>query len=98
MGEREGGLPRGCHSVVRPPGDSCGPPYPPVDYENRLTLSTHFPDPPISPADWVSQAEAARLRGVSRQAIAKLVRHGRLTSVVIGGHTLVSRAEVLAFQ
>jgi excisionase family DNA binding protein len=61
-------------------------------------LSTHFPEESIVPSDWISQAEAAQLRGVSRQAIAKLVRKGRLRSVVIGGHTLVNRAEVLSFR
>jgi excisionase family DNA binding protein len=61
-------------------------------------LSTNFPEEPLSPADWVSQAEAAELRGVSRQAISKLVRKGRLKSVVVGGHTLVSRADVVNFR
>ncbi len=61
-------------------------------------MSTNFSEKPISPSDWVSQAEAAQLRGVSRQAIAKLVRKGRLASIVVGGHTLVSRADVLSFQ
>jgi excisionase family DNA binding protein len=56
-------------------------------------LSTKF-----AAADWISQAEAAQLRGVSRQAISKLVRRGRLRSVVIGGHTLVCRADVVLFQ
>jgi excisionase family DNA binding protein len=63
-----------------------------------LTLSTDFPEAPILPSEWISQAEAAQLRGVSRQAISKLVRQGRLSSIVVGGHTLVSRTEVLAFQ
>jgi excisionase family DNA binding protein len=63
-----------------------------------LTLSTYSCEEPILPSDWISQAEAAQLRGVSRQAISKLVRQGRLSSIVVGGHTLVSRAEVLAFQ
>jgi excisionase family DNA binding protein len=61
-------------------------------------LSTNFPDEPLVPSDWISQAEAARLRRVSRQAIAKLIRNGRLKSTVIGGHVLVSRADVLSFQ
>jgi len=61
-------------------------------------VSTNFYAQSISPADWISQAEAAQLRGVSRQAIAKLVRKGRLKSIVIGGHTFVSRADVLSFQ
>jgi excisionase family DNA binding protein len=61
-------------------------------------LSTNSSDEPISPADWISQAEAAQLRGVSRQAISKLVQKGRLRSTVIGGHTLVNRADLLAFR
>ena len=47
---------------------------------------------------WISQAEASRLRGVSRQAIAKLVSNGRLKTLEIGGRTFVSRANVLAFE
>jgi excisionase family DNA binding protein len=61
-------------------------------------LSTNFQQGSIAPSDWISQAEAAQLRGVSRQAISRLVRRGRLKTLVIGGHTLVSRADVLAFQ
>jgi excisionase family DNA binding protein len=61
-------------------------------------LSTHFRNESIWPDDWISQAEAAQLRGVTRQAISKLVRKGRLASVVIGGHTLVKRADVLCFR
>ena len=68
-----------------------------VQYK-RFTLSTNFNSQSIAPSDWISQAEAAQLRGVSRQAISKLVRKGRLKSIVIGGHTLVSRADVLSFQ
>lgn len=47
-----------------------------------------------SSADWISQAEAARLRGVTRQAIAKLVKKGRLKSLEVGGRIFVDRAEV----
>jgi excisionase family DNA binding protein len=61
-------------------------------------LSTNFSETPIVPSEWISQVEAARLRGVSRQAISKLVRKGRLKSIVVGGHTLVCRAEVLSFR
>ena len=63
-----------------------------------MTLSTHSRNERISLSDWISQAEAARLRGISRQAISKLVRKGRLKSIVIGGHTLVNRAEILSFR
>jgi excisionase family DNA binding protein len=50
------------------------------------------------PKDWVSQAEAADLRGTTRQAISKLIKRGRLTTIVVGGHTLVSREEVVSFE
>jgi len=49
------------------------------------------------PNEWISQAEAARLRGVSRQAIALLVKKGRLPVLKIGGRLLVRRKEVEAF-
>lgn len=52
----------------------------------------------IDLADWISQSEASRLRGVSRQAIAKLVGSGRLRTLRIGGRALVSRSDVLAFE
>lgn len=46
---------------------------------------------------WVSQAEAARIRGVSRQAIARLVKKGRLQVWEVGGRAFVQRAEVETF-
>jgi excisionase family DNA binding protein len=54
---------------------------------------------PVSDAgEWITKAEAARIRGVTRQAIAKLVRKGKLTTLQIAGHTLVKRAEVGAYK
>jgi excisionase family DNA binding protein len=47
--------------------------------------------------DLISQAEAARLRKVSRQAIKKLVEMGRLTAYPVGGRKLVRKSEVLKF-
>jgi excisionase family DNA binding protein len=47
--------------------------------------------------NYISQVEAARIRGVSKQAIADLVKRGRLTSVKIAGRTLLLRSEVEAF-
>jgi len=38
------------------------------------------------------------MRGVSRQAIAKLVRLGRLRTLEIGGNTLVARADVVSYE
>ncbi|MGH8551402.1 MAG: helix-turn-helix domain-containing protein [Methylococcales bacterium] len=45
--------------------------------------------------EWVSQADAARLRGVSRQAISKLVQKGRLRTLTIGGRVLVHRDDFI---
>jgi excisionase family DNA binding protein len=61
-------------------------------------LSTNCSEESISPFDRISQAEAAQFRGVSRQAISKLERKGRLRSLTVGGHTLVRRADVLSFR
>jgi hypothetical protein len=47
--------------------------------------------------NYISQVEAARIRGVSKQAIADLIRRGRLTTVSVAGRTLVLRSEVEAF-
>jgi hypothetical protein len=47
--------------------------------------------------EWISQADAARLRGVSRQAISRLVHRGRLTTRTVAGFVLVLRKDVLAF-
>jgi excisionase family DNA binding protein len=46
---------------------------------------------------YISQAEAARIRGVSKQAIADLIKRGRLSKAKVAGRTLVLRAEVEAF-
>lgn len=48
--------------------------------------------------DIISQSEAARLRGVSREAIRNLIDRGRLRGVTIGGRLCVYRSEVLAFE
>jgi excisionase family DNA binding protein len=61
-------------------------------------LSTDFPDKEQVPSSWISQAEAARIHGVTRQAINKLVRGGRLRSLKIGGHVLVNREDVEGFR
>jgi hypothetical protein len=46
---------------------------------------------------YISQAEAAGIRGVSKQAIADLIRRGRFTTVTIAGRRLVIRSEVEEF-
>lgn len=49
-------------------------------------------------SDLISQAEAARIRGVTRAAIRDLIRRGRLRSVEVGGRELVLRSEVESFE
>jgi excisionase family DNA binding protein len=48
--------------------------------------------------EWISQAEAARIRGVSRQDIAELVKRQRLETLKIGGRLLVQRKEIEKFK
>ena len=48
-------------------------------------------------SDLISQAEAARIRKVTRAAITDLIRRGKLRSVTVGGRPLVFRREVESF-
>jgi excisionase family DNA binding protein len=64
---------------------------------NRLNKSTRQYQQSVKPGDWISQAEAARIRGVSQQAIVNLIRRGRLTTVNMAGRTVVLRSEVENF-
>jgi hypothetical protein len=48
--------------------------------------------------EWMAKGDAARARGVSRQAIWELVNRGRLTTGRFNGRVYVSRAEVMAFK
>jgi excisionase family DNA binding protein len=47
--------------------------------------------------DLITQAEAARIRGVSRQAIGSLVKSGRFRVRRVGGKPLLHRKEVEGF-
>lgn len=52
---------------------------------------------PFEKEEWISQADAARLRGVSRQAINKLIKSGRLRTVEVAGFTFVFKKDVENF-
>ena len=52
----------------------------------------------LDPSRWISQSEAARTRGISRQAVSDLIKRGRLTTLVIAGKTLVLRSEIEKFK
>jgi predicted DNA-binding protein (UPF0251 family) len=64
---------------------------------NRLRILTEQSRQSVKPEDWISQAEAARIRGVSQPAIVNLIRRGRLTTVNMAGRTVVLRSEVENF-
>lgn len=49
-------------------------------------------------SEWITQAEAARIRKISRQAIARLIARGRLGTTEFGGRMFVSRRDVEAFE
>jgi IS30 family transposase len=49
-------------------------------------------------SELVSISEAARLRGVSPQAIDRLLMRGRLEAVVISGRRFLHRSDVVNFK
>ena len=52
----------------------------------------------IDSDDMITQAEAARIRGVSHEAIRNLVRRGRFKVFKIGGKIFLSQREVKRFK
>ena len=67
-----------------------------AEKEKRPTKPAERPHEEDS-GEYISQAEAARIRGVSEQAIADLIRRGRLTKVSVANRALVLRVEVETF-
>ena len=61
-------------------------------------MSSNLEKRSFDPSRWISQSEAARARGISRQAISDLIKRGRLTTLVIAGKTLVLRSEIEKFK
>jgi hypothetical protein len=51
----------------------------------------------VKPDELISQVEAARIRGVSKQAIANLISRGRLETITIAGRILLFRTQVESF-
>jgi excisionase family DNA binding protein len=49
-------------------------------------------------SDLITPTEAARVRGVTRSAIAALIKRGRLQVVEIGGRPFLRRGEVESFE
>jgi predicted site-specific integrase-resolvase len=48
--------------------------------------------------DWITQLEAAELRGVAVQVVNNWVRRGRIRTKERYGKVLVSRGDVLAYE
>ncbi len=48
--------------------------------------------------DLISQAEAARMRGVTTAAISDLIKRGRLRTFELAGKVLLYRSEVKSFE
>lgn len=48
----------------------------------------------VTATEWISQSQAARIRGVSPQAISDLVKKGRFRTLRIAGRILLDRVEV----
>jgi hypothetical protein len=48
--------------------------------------------------DWITQAEAARLRNVTPQAITSLIATARVRTINFGGRLFVSREDVAKFK
>ena len=66
----------------------------------KLEVTQKEPSKTIHKEDskkYLSQAEAARHRGVSNQAIAALIERGRLTPVEVAGRIVVLRSEIEGF-
>jgi excisionase family DNA binding protein len=65
------------------------------EYKRKQVIkTTTFSKGKLVADKWVSQAEAARIRGVSPQAIGRLVNKGRFRTLQIGGKVLLDRREV----
>src|SRR5580765_3279103 len=71
-------------------------------YVNRESFPEKKGKPNIKkgpdPALWISQVEAAEIRGITRQAIADLVRRGYFRTREYAGKTLVLRSQVKSFK
>lgn len=57
-----------------------------------MTIYSEF-----DPNEWITQSDAARIRRVSRQAIAALVQRNRLRTLHIAGYVLVNKSDVTNF-
>jgi Helix-turn-helix domain len=60
----------------------------------QLDITTTLSKKDLAADKWVSQSEAARIRGVTPQAIENLMNKGRFRTLRIGGRVFLDRSEV----
>jgi len=68
------------------------------DKAKGLSNSTSFSKKDLLAGNWISQSEAARIRGVSQEAIAHLIKKGRFRVLRIAGKVLLNRREVETYK
>jgi excisionase family DNA binding protein len=68
------------------------------DRTKALSNSTSFSKKDLLAGKWISQSEAARIRGVSQEAIAHLIKKGRFRVLRIAGKVLLNRHEVETYK
>ena len=61
---------------------------------NSFNNSTIFSEKELASGNWISQSEAARIRGVTPQAIGRLIKKGRFRVLKIGEKVFLNRREV----
>jgi predicted DNA-binding protein (UPF0251 family) len=77
---------------------ACGIPVQQDSSTSQVKISIEKYRKSVRPEGWIFQAEAARIRGVSQQAIDNLVKRNRFKTLRLGGKTLLSRADVENYQ
>jgi hypothetical protein len=87
-------MPKSARNRARCKGD----PAKEAGIDDQAGLKGSQKQPIFDPTEWITKAEAARIRRVTRQAIAKLVTKGKLATLEIAGNTLVKRGDVEAYR
>ena len=64
----------------------------------QLESTTTLANKQLAADNWISQSEAARIRGVTPQAIENLMKKGRFRTLSIGGRILLDRRDVETYK
>lgn len=66
--------------------------------ENVVSYNQNLEYMKIDPEELISQAQAAKIRGVSHQAIVRLVARGKFKTFKIGDKVFLVRSEVESYK